>query len=262
MAQPTATAAADDYQRLAAEQAIVVERLAADIGIPAGARVLDIACGTGHAALAAARRNAEVVGIDIDEPSIARARFRAEAEGLSGIDFQVGDARTLPYPDASFDVVLSTLGLVFFPDQEAAAKELARVTRPGGKIALTAYTTRSIPAQMFDLGHELQGAPIPAHPHYAWSNGPRAAALLQPYFHDVRVRHDRFETCFASAAAWTDHVAQWNPNMRKMLATRPAEFAAQWRARAQAIMEPHNRATDGTFLADMDYAIVTALRRP
>ena len=172
-----------------------------------------------------------------------------------------GDARQLAYADNSFDVVLSTFGMVFFPDQEAAARELARVVRPGGKIALTAYTTRSIPSQMFDFGHAITHAQTPVFPHYAWSQGPRAGALLNPFFEDVRVRYESFDTCFPSAQAWVEHVALWNPNMRRMLGSWPEATRAEWHSGALDILAPHNRATDGTFMADMAYAVITGLRK-
>ena len=90
----------DDYQRLALDSVIVSEKLCASLAIPAGARVLDIGCGTGHTAIAAARRRAVVTGIDINERSLARARLRAEAEGLDSIEFMTVDAASMPFPDS------------------------------------------------------------------------------------------------------------------------------------------------------------------
>lgn len=104
----------------------------------AGQRVLDVACGSGNAALIAGRRFCEVTGIDYVPALIERARMRAAAEGID-IDFRVGDAQALSFPDASFDVVLSTFGVMFAPDQEQAAGELLRVCRPGGRIGLASW---------------------------------------------------------------------------------------------------------------------------
>ena len=100
-----------------------------------GQRVLDVATGNGNAALAAARRFCDVTGVDYAPNLLADGRKRAAAEGLT-IDFREGDAEALPFPDASFDVVLSTFGAMFAPDQAAVARELLRVCRPGGKIGM------------------------------------------------------------------------------------------------------------------------------
>ncbi len=98
---------------------------------PAGSTVLDVATGTGHAALAAARRFCDVTGIDYVPALLAEARGRADAEGLA-VDFREADAEALPFPDDSFDYVVSVLGVMFTADHQRAAGELVRVCRPGG----------------------------------------------------------------------------------------------------------------------------------
>ena len=191
-----------DYQQVAFENVIVAEQLCASLRIPAGARVLDVGCGTGNAALAAARRRAKVTGIDIAAGLIARAEQRATAEGLATIDFQVGDATALPYEDNSFDYLVSTFGAVFFPDQAATARELARVVRPGGTIALTAWARQSLPSDVYHLVHSL--VPPPENvtlPAYVWTDGARAAEWLGPYCQSVALRHDDVDACFESAEA-------------------------------------------------------------
>jgi ubiquinone/menaquinone biosynthesis C-methylase UbiE len=115
------------------------ESLCEAVNISAGSQVLDVACGNGNAALAAARRFCKVTGLDYVPALLARARERAAAERLP-IDFVEGDAEALPFPDGSFDVALSTYGVMFAPDQARAARELVRVVRPGGKIALANWT--------------------------------------------------------------------------------------------------------------------------
>lgn len=118
------------------------------IGIEAGDRVLDVACGSGQLALIAAREGAQVTGCDIATNWVERARARAKAEGLNAI-FDEGDAEALPYADASFDVVESLVGAMFAPRPELVAAELARVCRPGGKIAMANWTPRGFVGQMF-----------------------------------------------------------------------------------------------------------------
>jgi SAM-dependent methyltransferase len=112
-----------------------VERLAPQ----SGEHFLDVACGTGEIALRAARAGAKVTGLDVSRAMLERAR--AKADGLP-ISFDLGDAQSLPYEDESFDVVASNLGVVFAPDRDAVARELARVCRPGGRLGLTAWAPK------------------------------------------------------------------------------------------------------------------------
>ena len=130
--------AAGDYQRVGVRLVPAAEQLAADLAVRPGDRVLDVAGGTGNAALAAARRDGDVVCSDVVPELLALARRRAELEGLS-LATEVADACALPFPDASFDVVVSTFGVVFAAEPEQAARELLRVLRPGGRLGLTAW---------------------------------------------------------------------------------------------------------------------------
>jgi ubiquinone/menaquinone biosynthesis C-methylase UbiE len=128
-----------EYARIGNFISIMGEILCEAVDLRSGDRVLDVATGSGNTAISAARRFCEVTGMDLAPESIEHARRRAEAEGME-ITFEVGDAEDLSYPDASFDVVLSTIGVMFCPDQEKAASELLRVCRPGGKIGLASWT--------------------------------------------------------------------------------------------------------------------------
>ena len=116
----------------------VHERLVAVLEPKLGKRWLDIATGTGAVALQAARAGAQVTGLDLAPGLIETARRRAADEGLD-VRFDVGDAETLPYENASFDAVSSSMGVIFAPDHAAAAAQLARVTRPGGRLAFTTW---------------------------------------------------------------------------------------------------------------------------
>jgi ubiquinone/menaquinone biosynthesis C-methylase UbiE len=251
----------DDYQRLALDSVIASEKLCATLAIPAGARVLDIGCGTGHTAIAAARRRAIVTGIDINERSLARARLRAEAEGLDSIEFMTVDAASMPFPDASFDYALSTVALAFLPDKQGAARELARIVKPGGVIGLTSYTRQSLPGQIYDLVNSLFRNPtMPTVPYYAWSEGPQAGELLRTYFHNIRVRLDTYDTCFLSSTAMFEHLTTWNPPIRMAVEQSAPEVRQALRDGCIAVMDRLNRATDGTLMTNMEYAIITGVR--
>jgi len=129
---------------------IVGENLCEAVDLRAGSRVLDVAAGNGNATLAAARRFADVTSTDYVPSLLDAGRRRAEAERLP-VHFQEADAEALPFPDASFDVVLSTFGVMFTPDQEKAASELARVCKPGGRVGLANWTPAGFIGQVFKI---------------------------------------------------------------------------------------------------------------
>ena len=142
------TWASGDYARVGAVLVLISERLCEAADLRAGRRVLDVATGSGNTAIAAARRFCDVTGVDYVPSLLARARERAEAERLP-ITFEEGDAEALPYTDASFDVVLSTLGTMFAPNQTQTARELLRVCRPGGTIGLASWTPEGLLGEVF-----------------------------------------------------------------------------------------------------------------
>jgi SAM-dependent methyltransferase len=135
-----------------------------------GQRLLDLACGTGAVAELAAEAGAEVVGVDIAPGLIEQAKERAAERGLD-IDYRVGDVEALDLEDAGFDLVTSTCGVMFAPDHEAIASELARVTKPGGRIALVCWTPESGLAKIFALMGPFQAAPPPAGVGYQFDWG-------------------------------------------------------------------------------------------
>ncbi len=141
---------AGDYAAVGAKIVPVAERLIDRMDLAGGARVLDIATGTGNAAIAAARGDCEVVGIDFAVGLLRSARARAEGDRFA-IEFREADAGALPFKDASFDAVVSVFGVMFAPDQERAAAELLRVCRPGGRIGLAAWTPDGMVGEMFGI---------------------------------------------------------------------------------------------------------------
>jgi ubiquinone/menaquinone biosynthesis C-methylase UbiE len=142
--------ASGDYAVVGATLQIVGELLCEAVDLRAGERVLDVAAGNGNATLAAARRFASVTSTDYVPALLERGRVRAEADGFD-VTFEAADAEALPYPDASFDAVLSTFGVMFVPDHQRTAAELQRVCRPGGRIALAAWTPQGFIGQLFQV---------------------------------------------------------------------------------------------------------------
>ena len=145
-----ATWASGDFSVVAARIVYQAEQLCETADLQAGWRVLDVATGSGNAALAAARRGCESVGIDYVPALLERGRIRAEAEHLS-VEFLAGDAEQLPFPAATFDAVVSIYGVMFAPDHQRAASELVRVCRPGGRIALACWTPDGFIGETFRL---------------------------------------------------------------------------------------------------------------
>src|SRR5689334_16859854 len=142
--------ASGDFAVIGTTLQIVGELLCEAVDLRGGERVLDVAAGNGNATLAAARRFTTVTSTDYVPALLDRGRQRAQAEGLE-VTFEVADAEALPYADASFDVVLSSFGVMFAPDHRQSASEMARVCRPGGRIGLANWTPKGFLGQLFQV---------------------------------------------------------------------------------------------------------------
>ncbi len=162
------------YERIAARFAPVHDQLAARLAITAADRVLDLASGTGEVAFRAARAGATVTAIDLAEPMIEKARRQAEGEGLD-VSFDLGDVEYLPYDDASFDVLASAFGLVFAPDHANVASELARVSRPGGRLGFTAWKPNP---KLSELYRRFTDEPIVGREAYEWGREDHVEDML------------------------------------------------------------------------------------
>jgi SAM-dependent methyltransferase len=171
---PATTWGLGDYPRMA-ELLMPVARDSAELlDVTAADRVLDVACGTGNAAVAAAERGAQVVGVDFEPKLLDIARERAPT-----VEFIRGDAAKLPFADAEFSVVLSVFGVMYAPDHEQAARELARVAKPGALIALAAWAPGSLmPAMGAALAPYLPPPPPGSGPPSRWGDEPSLRAIL------------------------------------------------------------------------------------
>lgn len=156
-----------DFNEIARQNVVMAETLVSETDPQPGQKVLDVACGSGTAALVAARRYCEVTGIDYVPELIERARKRSEAGGLKA-DFLVADAQNLPFPDNTFDVVLSVYGVQFAPDQEKAAAEMLRVCKPDGKIGLASPIPEGWSGDFFSTHGKYVPPPPGVNPPLRW----------------------------------------------------------------------------------------------
>jgi len=194
---------AGDFPKMGVELSIAGELLCESIPVLAGDRVLDIATASGNTALAAARRRAIVTGVDITPALLDRARLRAAAEGLQ-IDFQEGGATALAFPDVSFDVVMSTFGAIFAPDPERTAAEMARVCRPGGKIAMANWTPDGILGKLFRLLARYSPPSTQVGLPVTWGEEAVLNQRLGPYVTDLRIKRETIRFRSPSAAQWVE----------------------------------------------------------
>jgi SAM-dependent methyltransferase len=157
------------------------------LAIPAGTRVLDIACGTGNTALPLARAGAIVTGVDIATNLLEQARERAAAEGLT-VTFDEGDAESLPYADASFDAVTTMFGAMFAPRPALVASECARVLKPGGRLAMANWNPASFTGKMFKVGSGHVPPPPGIAPPVLWGDDATVRERLAPFFTDIETQ--------------------------------------------------------------------------
>jgi len=194
--------ASGDFAVIGTTLQIVGESLCEAVDLESGSSVLDVACGNGNAALAAARRWCKVTGLDYVPELLQRAGERARAERLA-VQLVEGDAERLPFEDASFDVALSTYGVMFAPDQQQAAREIRRVVKPGGKIGLANWTPDGFIGQLLKVvGQHVPPPAGVASPIY-WGTRERLEELF-PYVRAVRAARKHFAFRYESAAHFVD----------------------------------------------------------
>jgi SAM-dependent methyltransferase len=241
-----------DFHVIGAANTLVGELLCEDCSLGASHRVLDVACGSGNTALAAARRGNTVTGMDLVDKLIERARIRAKAEGFD-IDFQTGNCEQLPFADGSFDYVFSTFGVMFAPDQERAANELLRVCKPGGTIGLANWTVESLPGAMFALSSKYAPPPAGMRAPIEWGTVPG----LQRLFGDRVVQTRVVDRCvyarFAGAADWLATFKRYFGPIVMLFERVPPEQHPAVEEELRQIALRYNRAVDGTLTAAMTY---------
>jgi ubiquinone/menaquinone biosynthesis C-methylase UbiE len=248
-----------DYAVVGNTLQIVGESLCEAVDLRSTQRVLDVAVGNGNATLAAARRFAEVVSTDYVGTLLERGRARAEAERLP-VTFQQADAENLPFPDESFDVVLSTFGVMFTPNQELAAQEMLRVCRPGGKIGMANWTPDGLIGRLF----KLIGTYVPPAP------GLKSPALWGTKTHletlfgkgtTIAAQPREFVFRYKSTAHWIEIFRTYYGPVLKTFAAIDAEAGLALDRDLHALLAQFNKADDGTLVAPGEYLEVVVTKQ-
>ena len=232
-------------------------------GVGPGERVLDVAAGSGNASIPAAAAGASVIASDLT-PELFETGRKAAAEAGVEIDWQQADAEALPYPDASFDTVLSCLGVMFAPHHQAGADELVRVLRPGGTLGLLSWTPEGFIGQMFATMKPYAPAPPPgAQPPPLWGSEEHVRALLGDRVTEVSAsRASLVVDEFATPAAFRDYFkANYGPTIAvyRAIADDPQEVAAL-DLELEDLGRRFDRGTSGSSVLDWEYLLLTCER--
>ena len=251
-----------DYPDIARLIESAAEHLVRSADVQPGHDVLDVATGSGNVALLAARQGANVTGLDITPELFEAARRRAAEAGVE-IEWVEGDAEELPWEQGSFDRALSAFGTMFAPRQERAAAELVRVTKPGGVVAVAAWTPEGTNGQMFrTVASHMPPPPAELKPPSLWGDEEHIRSLFEPL--GVELEFERGQVDFAD-----DSVEKWlvygEEKLGPMVMARAAlEPQGKWdalRSDLAALYERENKATDGSFRVEPEY-LVTIARVP
>jgi ubiquinone/menaquinone biosynthesis C-methylase UbiE len=255
-----ATWMAGDFGRIAEYSVIEAEAFVDSLGITPGMQVLDVACGTGNLAIPAARKGAQVTGVDIATNLLSQARQRAATEGLQ-VAFEEGDAEQLPFPDAHFDVVMSMFGAMFAPRPERVASELARVCRHGGKIAMANWTPDGFTGKMFRLTNRYLPPPAGMQPPVLW--GDEAVVRERLSANGVEVETKRHTMLFAypfpprdAVQLFREYFGPTKTAFSRLDAAGQSAFSDE----LGKLWSDHNQAGDGKTLIPNEYLAVIGTR--
>jgi ubiquinone/menaquinone biosynthesis C-methylase UbiE len=247
-----ATWASGDYHVIGTQIQIVSELLIEALDVHSTEHVLDVATGSGNAALAAARRGCEVVGIDYVPALLDRARRRRDAEGLDA-QFIEGDAEALPFGDGQFDVVSSVFGAMFAPNQEQTAAELLRVTRSGGRIGLASWTPDGFIGQFFKTNGRHVPPPAGVRPPPQWGTPERLAELFGSKSSEIRSERRAYTFRARTPELWIDQFRRWyGPTLKSFEAVGDGGSQAL-ESDLVELIGTFNRADDGTVVVPSEY---------
>jgi ubiquinone/menaquinone biosynthesis C-methylase UbiE len=255
-----ATWASGDFGIIGNTLQIVGESLCEAVDLRAGSQVLDVAAGNGNSSLAAARRWAQVTSTDFVPALLEDGKRRAAADRLP-ITFQEADAEALPFPDGSFDIVLSSFGVMFTPNHAQTAGELLRVCRPGGRIGLTNWTPRGFIGRLF----AVLGRHVPPHPALTsparWGTEEHLQKLFGAEASEIRTTPRDFTFRYHSAAHWVDVFRNYYGPVHRAFAALAPEAQVTLERDLVALIEEFNVSGDATMVVPAEYLEVVVVRR-
>jgi SAM-dependent methyltransferase len=248
-----------DYAVIGTTLQLTGEMLCEALDVAAGERVLDVAAGNGNAALAAARRGCEVTASDYVPALLEGTRARAAAEGLT-IAVKEADAEALPFDDGTFDVVLSTFGVMFTPDQERSASELLRVCRPGGRVGLTNWTPEGFIGQMFKVVGRYAPPPAGVRPPLEWGTEARLAELFGTEVLTLEVQRREFVFRYRSAEHWLDTFRDYYGPTHKAFGNLDAAERSAFEHDLLTLAREHNTSITGALRIPSEYLEIVAVK--
>jgi ubiquinone/menaquinone biosynthesis C-methylase UbiE len=251
---------AGDFGKLALLVTRHAEEFVDRLPIRPGMQVLDVACGTGNLAIPAARKGAQVTGVDIATNLLEQARRRASAEGLQ-VRFDEGDAEDLPYPDGAFDLVMSMFGAMFAPRPERVAAELARVCRPGGTIAMANWAPEGFVAEMFRLTNRYIPPPDGVPSVLLWGDEKVVQQRLGAITSDLKTTSRKLDMQYPFppdqvVQFFRDYFGPTRVTFSRLEAAEQRAYAAD----LERMWKEHNQSTDGTTAIHTEYLEVIARR--
>lgn len=259
-ARQQATWASGDFGIIGTTLQLVGESLCEAVDIRAGERTLDVAAGNGNATLAAARRFADVTSTDYVPHLLEQARKRAEAERLA-VTFEVADAEDLPYESGSFDIVLSTFGAMFAPDQLRTARELVRVIRSGGRIGLANWTPEGFLGDLFRLIGTFVPPAAGLSSPILWGSETRLAELFGSHARDMRCTRRDFNFRYRSAEHWIEVFRTYYGPTHKAFASLPPARQSELHVALIELLSRYNRARGtGTLVVPGEYLEVVIVK--
>lgn len=259
-AQQLKTWATGDFAMIAWNTVFPCELLCEAVGLRAGQKVLDVATGSGNAVLSAARRGCEATGIDYVPALIERARERATVERLPA-RFEVGDCEEIPFPDKSFDVVLSVYGSMFAPNQEKAAQELIRVCRPGGRIGMANWTPGGFWGRTFGLVAKYVPPPEGLRPPPEWGTEKRLKELFGGATSSIHIAERSALFRYRNSGHWIEVFRTYFGPIMRVLETLDDKRRAEFLAELDDLLNRFNRSDDDTLVVSADYLEVVMTKK-
>lgn len=252
--------ASGNYAIVGTTLQIVGEELCEALDIRAGQNVLDVAAGNGNATLAAARRWCQVVSTDYVPSLLERGRLRAKANGLL-IEFKEADAEALGFADAAFDVVISTFGVMFTPNQDRAATELLRVCKSGGKIGLANWTPEGFIGQIFKTLGKYLPPPAGAKSPALWGTEARIQEMFGPSVASIKAEKRNFNFRYRSPQHFLDIFRSYYGPILKAFSALDTARQRQLRDDILALVTTMNQAADGTMVVPSEYLEIVIVKR-